>query len=187
MLVKIGVSNRHIHLTKETYNKLFKDEYLTVKRYLNQPGEYASTKVVDVLIGNRIIKDVRIVGPFRNYNQVELLESDFLKNEELPPRKQSGDLDNSLPVTLRNGGLLVSLDKGLILATKHIHMDKLMCDNLGLKHNEEVSIYKDNKYLFNALIKESDKSYFELHIDKDDEDNYNLLEGTEVEIRLCGK
>lgn len=184
MLVKVNVSNRHVHLTEETYRKLFRDEYLTVKRFLNQPNEYASTKVVDVLIGNRVIKDVRVVGPCRNYDQVELLESDFVKGDLIPPRRQSGELDDSLEVTLRNGSKIVSLDKGLILATRHIHMNKHMCNNLGLKHNDKVYLYKDNIYQFDALIKVTEKSFYEMHIDKDEAKLYNIKPGEEMDLRL---
>ena len=31
MKIKIGVSNRHVHLTKEDYNFLFNDEYKILK------------------------------------------------------------------------------------------------------------------------------------------------------------
>ena len=47
ILVPIGISNRHVHLKEETYFKLF-DEPLTVKKYLNQPGEYASNLTVKI-------------------------------------------------------------------------------------------------------------------------------------------
>ena len=55
------------------YSKLFNKDELPVKRYLNQIGQYASTEAVDLEYNSKKIEHVRIVGPLRSYNQVELL------------------------------------------------------------------------------------------------------------------
>ena len=39
----IAVSNRHLHLTKEIYDQLF-DEPISIKRPLNQVGEFSQKK-----------------------------------------------------------------------------------------------------------------------------------------------
>ena len=73
--VKVQISNRHVHLTKETYEKLF-DEELTKKNDLHQIGQFASNQTLDILTDKYEFKDVRIVGPFRKYDQVEISNND---------------------------------------------------------------------------------------------------------------
>ena len=96
MDILVGVSNRHIHLTKEDLDILFGQNYeLTVKDYLVQPGQYSCLETVS-LEANGYRKDyVRIIGPVRNYTQVELLDSDKELFKLNPPVRDSGDLDNS--------------------------------------------------------------------------------------------
>ena len=89
--VKVGVSNRHVHLTQEVYNLLF-DHEPTIKSELSQPGMYAYNECVTIKSGDREINNVRILGPFRNYNQVEVSATDARLLKLNPPIRQSGDL-----------------------------------------------------------------------------------------------
>ena len=68
---KIAISNRHVHLTKEIYEQLF-DEPLSIKRPLNQVGEFASFETVTLKTEKAQIPNVRVIGPLRKYNQVEI-------------------------------------------------------------------------------------------------------------------
>ena len=75
MRVPIGVSNRHVHLTKEDLEILFgKDYKLTPRNYLDQPGQYATEETVTLKTDKNTKEHIRIVGPTRDYTQVELLE-----------------------------------------------------------------------------------------------------------------
>ena len=78
MKIKVGVSNRHVHLTKEDYEKLFPGKTLEKRNDLNQVGEFASTDTVDLYYNGKTIEHVRVLGPFRKYNQIELLGKDFI-------------------------------------------------------------------------------------------------------------
>ena len=187
MNVVIGVSNRHVHVTKNVWNKLFGDKEMEVRNFLNQPGQFASTSTVDIKIDNLCLDHLRVVGPFREYNQVEISASDAKILGVKPPRRQSGDLEGSLPVRLSGPNGEVSLELGLILAEAHIHMSNEMAKNLMLNNNDEVWIMKNGNKLFKAKIKTSDKAYFELHIDKDEEILYNLHTGDFVEFEVCDK
>ena len=184
MNVVIGVSNRHVHVTKNVWNKLFGDKEMEVRNFLNQPGQFASTSTVDIKIDNLCLNHLRVVGPFREYNQVEISASDAKILGVNLPRRQSGDLKGSLPVKLCDPNGEVSLELGLILADAHIHMSNEMAKNLMLNNNAEVWIMKNGNKLFKAKIKTSDKAYFELHIDKDEEVLYNLHTGDFVEFAI---
>ena len=123
MKVKVAISNRHVHLTKEIYKQLFNKEELPVKRYLNQIGEYASVDVVTLKYNDKIIENVRIVGPFRSYNQVELLKSDldYLGIKEFIRR--SGDIKGTPGITIINGNNEVYINEGVIRQERHIHVN----------------------------------------------------------------
>ena len=67
--IPIGISARHVHLTREVFEQLYgRGKEITVYTELYQPGEFASAEVI-TLIGPRLraIQDVRILGPFREY------------------------------------------------------------------------------------------------------------------------
>lgn len=187
MLIKVGVSKRHVHLTKETYKELFNKDNLDVRNNLNQPGQYASTETVDLKWNDIVIPHVRIIGPFRPYNQVEIDENDAKKFNLNPPRRQSGDLEGSLPITIIGPCKEITISRGLILAERHIHMDEETAKNVGLEDKEVVSLYDNDNYICEAKVKVSKMAYTELHIDTKEEQELNLHQGNEVILRKCGK
>ena len=183
MNIPVGISNRHVHLTEEVWKKLFGDEEITARNYLNQPGQFASNMTVDVKVGDAIINHVRVVGPFRNYNQIEIDDTDAKILGVIPPRRQSGDLNDSLPITVIGPKGSVSLDKGLIMSDAHIHMDPETATKMHLVNKEVVDVFKNGVKLLNAKIKILDNSYIEMHIDKDEEVLYDLHQGDIVEFK----
>jgi len=80
MKISIGVSNRHVHLTKEHLQILFgKNFELEKKNDLTQPGQYASTSLVTIKTEKSEIDKVRVLGPVRPYSQVEISKTDAYK------------------------------------------------------------------------------------------------------------
>src|SRR5512136_949524 len=76
--IPIGVSNRHIHISREILDRLYgKDYQLNKLRDLYQTGEFAAKETLTV-IGPKMkaIENIRILGPIRNYTQVELSKTD---------------------------------------------------------------------------------------------------------------
>lgn len=185
MVIPVGISNRHVHLTKEVWDKLFGDEEISVRNYLNQPGQFASNMTVDIMWDDKIINHVRVVGPLRSYNQVEIDDTDSKILGVIPPRRQSGDLDDSLPINIIGPCGMVSLDKGLIRSEAHIHMDPESAGSLNLVNKEVVEVFKDGKKIMDAKIKVLDNSYIEMHIDKDEEIFYNVHQGDMLEFKRC--
>ncbi len=187
MIIPVGVSKRHVHITKETCLKLFNTDQLEERNPLNQPGQFASTSTVDIKVEDKIINHVRVVGPLRSYNQVEISQTEADYFGVKPPRRQSGELDGSLPVTLIGPFGEVKLTSGLILAERHIHMDPSTAIQLDLTNKEKVNVYQNDHYLFDALIKISDPAFIEIHIDTDEEIEYNIHQNDKVEFKKCGK
>ena len=50
-----------------------------------------------------------------------------------------------------------------------------------------MQIIKNDKLIFDALIKISDPAYVEIHIDTDEEVEFDLHQNDEVEFKKCGK
>ena len=180
---KIAVSNRHVHLTKEVYDQLF-DEPISIKRPLNQIGEFASFETVTLKTEKAEIPNVRVIGPLRKYNQVEISRTDAYQLGLNPPVRQSGDLEDSETITLIGPKGEITLNDACIQAERHVHMNERKAKELGLKHEDMVHIIVDNDKggVMDAFVKVSDNGYFEIHIDKDDANCFLLKTGDEVII-----
>ena len=109
--VPVGVSNRHLHLSREDLELLFGRGYeLTpIKELL--PGQYASDETVTVKGPKGSIPKVRALGPTRGDTQIEISLTDSFKLGINPPAAQSGDLSRAAVITLlnpKNGAALSS-------------------------------------------------------------------------------
>lgn len=180
----IAVSNRHVHFTRETYEKLF-DEAISIKRPVGQIGEFASMQTVTLEGPKGSIEHVRVMGPFRNYNQVEVSRSDALVLGIEPPVRTSGDLEESADITVIGPKGKVLLESSCIQAERHIHMNENKAQDLGLKDEDLVNIVIDNDKggTMEAFVKVKPNGFYEIHIDKDDANCFMLKTGDEVEIR----
>ncbi len=186
MKVTIGVSNRHVHLKREHLNILFgKDFELEIKKELTQPGQYASTSVVTLKTGKGIIENVRILGPLRDYTQVEISRTDSYKLGLNPPVRNSGDLELSESVTIIGPNGEVTVKEGCIIATRHIHLSEEHIKKYKLQGRETVSVrIKGEKggILDNVYLKVLPNSFLELHLDTDDANAHLIKNGDIAEI-----
>jgi propanediol utilization protein len=182
MKVKVGISNRHIHLTKEDFNLLFGNIELEKRNDLTQPGEFASTLMVTIEGPKRRIENVRILGPFRSYTQVEISKTDSYNLGINPPVRDSGDLEDASIINIINNDKKIER-KACIIPTRHIHINSKTKELLNLNSSVRIKINNEKGgILDNVHLKVSDLYNFELHLDTDD-GNANLLnQGDEVEI-----
>ena len=92
--IPVGVSNRHIHLTKEHLEILFGAGYeLTHLKDLSQPGQYACKELLTIVGPSlRPIENVRVLGPLRSSSQVEISMTDSYQLKVKPPVRESGSL-----------------------------------------------------------------------------------------------
>ena len=186
MKVSIGVSNRHVHLTKTHLQILFGEDYeLEKKNELNQPGQYATTALVTIKTNKSQIENVRVLGPLRNYSQVEISKTDAYKLGLNPPVRNSGDLKGSSPITIIGPNGLVELTEGCIIAARHIHLlpNQLKMYNLDGKEKVNVKLPGEKGGIIsNVFLKVSDDAYFELHLDTDDANAHLINNGDIGEI-----
>lgn len=186
MEVKVGVSNRHVHLCERDLKILFGDNYeLEVKKMLVQPGEFASNSLVTIKTEKSEINNVRVLGPIRSYTQVEVSKTDAFKLGINPPVRDSGDLDGSAAVTLIGPNGSIDLSEGCIIATRHIHITPREVHEFGFDGLKTVSVKLPGEkggILYNVALKVGDNYAFEMHIDTDDANAHLISSGDVVEV-----
>ena len=94
--VKIGVSQRHIHLSREDLDTLFGKGYELTKKKTLMGREYAAEECV-TLVGPSLkaIEKVRVLGPVRKNTQVEISRTDTFVLKVSPPVRPSGEVNGS--------------------------------------------------------------------------------------------
>lgn len=186
MKVQVGVSNRHVHLTSEHLKILFGNDYkLENIRNLNQPGQFVTNSFVTLKTDKSEIEHVRVIGPVRDYTQVEISKSDAIKLGINPPVRKSGDLIGSSPITIVGPNGEIDLEYGCIIADRHIHITPSQMEFYGFTGKDKVDVLipgEKGGILFNVNLKVGEQSYFEMHLDTDDSNAHFIKQGDIVEI-----
>lgn len=185
MKVKIGVSNRHVHLSKKDFDVLFPDTLMNKVKDLSQKGEYVSDLFVSIKTNKEVLNKVRVVGPLRDKTQVEISRTDAYFLGINPPVRMSGDLENSEDVILINNNRELLVENSCILAHRHIHMSTNDAIELGYKSGDivKVKIMGERGGIYdNVEIKIKDSYTLELHLDTDEANAMGVKNGDEVEF-----
>ena len=171
--IPVGISNRHIHLSREHVDILFGKGYqLTELKPLSQPGQYACREQL-TLIGPsmRAIEGVRVLGPERKKSQVEISRTDSFTLKVKPPVRESGDIAGSAPITIVGPRGIVTLTEGCIIANRHIHMSEDEAKQFGVSDGDyaDVEMKGERRSLFYDVQIRVHKDFrLEMHIDTDD-------------------
>lgn len=185
--IPVGLSNKHVHLSQEHLDILFgKGHKLTPIKDLGQPGQYACDEKVDLVGPKRTIKGVRVLGPIRKESQVELSFSDgiFLGLGSIPV-KDSGSLEGTPGVKIVGPNGEVELERGVIAAKRHVHMNTKEAAEYGVKDKDIVSIPVDGErglVFNNVLVRVSDSYALEYHVDIEEGNAAGLKNGQFVDI-----
>ncbi len=185
--VPVGVSNRHIHLTREHVEVLFGKGYqLTKIKDLSQPGQFACKEQL-TLVGPsmRAIEGVRVLGPERKKSQVEISRTDSFTLKVKPPVRESGDVAGSAPVTIIGPKGIVTLSEGCIIANRHIHMSVEEGEKYGVKDGEYVDVEMGGErrsLFYDVQIRVHKDFRLEMHVDTDDANAAGIGNGSKVKI-----
>ena len=184
MKIPVGVSARHIHLTKDNFVKLFGYEELTKFKDIKQPGLFAAEEKVTLKTNNYSIDNVRILGPFREYNQAEISKTDAYKFKVNPKVRRSSEVEGTDSITVV--GPKGEIKIPVIIANRHIHITKKQADELNVKDRQlvPVKINSEKPGVILAEFKVSEKAFLELHLDTDDANAFLIKQDDEVEIML---
>lgn len=185
MKVKVGISNNHVHLTKEDLNIIYNRD-LTVRNILSEKSQFASNETVTLKTAKDEIKNVRIIGPCRGYTQVEISKTTAHKLGLNPPVRTSGNLEGAEKITIIGPNGQIERN-ACILAERHIHIPNTLKDKIN-KDMVDVVIEtpdKSKKTIFcNVKFKSSEDDAVELHLDTDDANAVLINQGDFIEIDL---
>jgi propanediol utilization protein len=130
---------------------------------------------------------VRVIGPPRAVNQVEISATDALALGIEAPIRESADLDGTPGVIIEGPRACMRLDRGVIRALRHLHMSPSDADRFGLKDHDRAAVaaeYPDRRVLFHdVLVRVSPDYRLELHLNADDGSAADLRSGDHVVLR----
>ncbi|SDY19913.1 phosphate propanoyltransferase [Evansella caseinilytica] len=180
--IPIGISNRHLHLTRADFQLLFPHEELTMKKQLRQPGEFAAEQTVSIAGPKGVIENVRILGPFRNRSQLELAMTDARKIGLSLPLRLSGNVSGTPGVRIQSPHSDIELPEGAIIAQRHIHMSVQEAAFLGLEQGEAVAVKirgEGRSLIFDdCIVRVGENMVLEMHLDTDEANAANVTQET---------
>jgi putative phosphotransacetylase len=183
----VNVSARHCHLTPEAVEMLFgKGSTLTVHKMLYQEGQFAAREMV-TLIGprSRVISNLRILGPCRTLNQVELAYTDSIALGFDIPLRLSGNIEGTPGCMLMGPAGFFELKQGVMRAMRHVHMSPADAEFYGVKQGDlmKLKVGGPCATALDKLLVRVDKSLkLEVHIDTDEGNACNLQPDTPCEL-----
>ena len=187
MRVPIAVSARHAHLSQATLEKLFGAGFeLTPRTQLSQTGQFAAQQTVTLIGPRGRLDHVRLMGPPRAADQIEISRSDeFVLGIDAPVRL-SGELASTPGVIIEGPAARVSLPSGVITAKRHIHMSPQDAMRLGLHDHDVVAIRIDSEgrdlTFDDVTIRIAPSFRLELHLDTDEANAAGACSGDWAEI-----
>jgi acetate kinase len=179
----VEISAHHIHLTQEHVEALFgKGHQLTKHADLSQPGQYACKEQLTIVGPKGRVERVRILGPVRKYTQVEIAMTEQFKLGIHPPIRESGDIADTPGCILESATGSVQIDRGVICALRHIHMNPEDALRYGVRDKSfvRVRIAGDRELIFGDVLVRVDPSFkLAMHIDTDEGNAANVRTGAQ--------
>jgi len=170
--IPIGVSVRHVHLSRADCDSLFGPGYeLTKKRDVTQPGQFVTRETVDLVGPKGEIRGVAIINPLRKQTQIEVARTDAYALGVTPPLRESGKLDGTPGLTLRGPVGTITIDSGVILAHRHVHMNPGQAKDYGVADKDmiKVRVEGDREMTMGDVIVRVNPQYeLDMHIDTDE-------------------
>lgn len=185
--IPVGISARHAHVTQEHLEILYgAGHQLTVYAPLYQPEAFAAAETLTI-VGKRMraIESIRILGPVRDYSQVEVAQTEAIRLGLNPPIRDSGELAGAEAITLVGPAGSVYLAEGAICATRHIHMTPTQADAFGVDETSRLKVHFPGERaltLENIRPKIHESYVLQMHLDTDDANAAGLKGGEAVEL-----
>jgi propanediol utilization protein len=183
----VSISARHVHLTDEHVETLFgPGAKLTPMKPLYQDGFFAAEETVAV-VGprRRMLPSVRILGPTRDYSQVELAFTDGISLGIDLPVRASGKIKDTPGCVLVGPKGVVELKQGVIRAERHVHMNHRHAKEYGVANGDRMSLRIESScttIFADLLVRADDVSKLEVHLDTDEGNAVDLDHATKVEL-----
>jgi propanediol utilization protein/ethanolamine utilization cobalamin adenosyltransferase len=168
--VPVELSAHHVHLSAEAVERLFGKE-LTPVRELSQPGQFLSQERVKLIGPAGTLDNIAVLGPARGDTQVEISMTDGRVLGVNPPIRQSGDIAGSAGLQIATARDTLTIEQGLIVAARHLHMHPDDAERLGVKDQDLVKIRVGDLRVvtFESVLVRVNKNYrLAMHIDFDE-------------------
>ena len=183
----VNISARHMHITQENLEMLFgAGAKLTVHRMLYQEGQFASEQTVTI-IGprHRTITNLRILGPCRTLNQIELSFTDGIAMGLDLPVRMSGDIKGTPGCMVFGPKGHFEMQEGVIRAMRHAHLGTKDAEYYGVKTGDQMLLRVESgcPMTFDNVVARVDPSFkLEVHIDTDEGNACDLPNASKVEL-----
>ena len=184
--IKVGVSQRHIHLSREDLDTLFGKGYELTKKKTLMGREFASEECV-TLVGPSLksIERVRVLGPVRAKTQVEISRTDTFILKVSPPVRPSGQIEGSERLVVVGPKGSVYLKEGVIIANRHIHLTPEYAKQHGIADGDYVDVMvesiKPTKF-YGVQVRVRDDFNIEMHIDTDEANGLGIANGSKLPV-----
>jgi putative phosphotransacetylase len=183
----VGVRARHCHLTREAVEQLFgKGHPLTVQKWLYQDGQFAAAETV-TLVGprGRVISNLRVHGPCRSRNQVELASTDAAALGIEAPLRLSGGVQGAPGCRLMGPSGSFEMAEGVIRAARHAHMSPQDAEFYGVRDGDLMKLGVGGEcglVLDRIVCRVEAGQRLEVHIDTDEGNACDLRPDTACEL-----
>ena len=183
----VNVSARHCHLTAAAVEVLFgPGATLTPMKWLYQKDQFAAKETV-TLIGprSRVISNLRILGPCRDFNQIELAMTDSIALGFDIPIRPSGLIKETPGCMLMGPAGFFEMKEGVIRAAPHAHMNPDDAAFYGVKQGDFMRLRVGGPCAVTferMLVRVHPDFKLEVHIDTDEGNGCALESDTPVEL-----
>ena len=187
--IPVAISARHVHLTPASITRLFgADHPLHTRKPLAQQEQYAAEESVTLVGPKGSIAHVRVVGPAREQDQVEISRTDEMTLGLDAPIRISGELEDTPGITLIGPAGKLTLGHGVVLAQRHVHMSPADAQRLGLHDRQIVQAALRSPHrslVFNDVVVRVSSHYaLELHLDTDEGNAAGVQAGDRATLLL---
>jgi propanediol utilization protein len=182
--VQIEVSGHHCHISRADLDQIYGQGY-TLKpiKTLSQTGQFASQETINIKVGNKLLKNLRILGPERKNTQVEISLSEAYHLKISPPITEC-----TQPQKKKNGCIICEIigpkgkikRRAIIVAFRHFHTDPKTAKKLKLKNGQLVSVKTKGQrgLIFNNVLVRVDPSFnSRINLDTDEANASGLKSG----------
>jgi len=171
--IPVAISARHAHLSQRTINALFGRDYrLRPAKALSQPGQFAAQETIALVGPAGRIPHVRVLGPPRPEDQIEISRTDERVLGLEAPLRLSGDLARTPGIFIEGPAGRLHLGAGVVRALRHIHMSPVDAVRLGVNDRDivRVSVTGGGRDLIfdDVIVRVAPSFRLELHLDSDE-------------------
>jgi acetate kinase len=187
--IPIAVSARHAHLSQRSLDGLFGSHYqLQPRTALSQTGQFSAQETVTLIGPRGKLEHVRLMGPPRAQDQIEISRTDeFMLGVDAPVRV-SGDVSNTPGITIEGPLGRVTISSGVICARRHIHMGTADAERFGVKDHDTVRVRIDSSgrdlVFEDVVVRVSPEFKLELHLDTDEANAAGVDANSTAELLL---